>query len=112
MLDDHEPHLVWPEDQAWCLACEVDEEVEFTVDVPSPPPKLWLEPCLAPSGGLGTETRHRCTATPPSVPYPLSGYEGAAEARSKNHGAGNRRLAWQGCRYSGMSFQMSTAQRH
>jgi hypothetical protein len=26
-----EPHLVWPEDQAWCLACEVDEEVEFTV---------------------------------------------------------------------------------
>jgi len=26
-----EPHLVWPEDQAWCLACEVDEEVEFAV---------------------------------------------------------------------------------
>jgi hypothetical protein len=26
-----EPQLVWPEDQAWCLACEVDEEVEFTV---------------------------------------------------------------------------------
>jgi hypothetical protein len=26
-----EPHLVWPEDEAWCLACEVDEEVEFTV---------------------------------------------------------------------------------
>ncbi len=26
-----EPHLVWPEDHAWCLACEVDEEVEFTV---------------------------------------------------------------------------------
>jgi hypothetical protein len=26
-----EPHLVWPEDQAWCLACDVDEEVEFTV---------------------------------------------------------------------------------
>lgn len=26
-----EPHLVWPQDQAWCLACEVDEEVEFTV---------------------------------------------------------------------------------
>jgi len=25
-----EPHLVWPEDQAWCLACEVDEEIEFT----------------------------------------------------------------------------------
>jgi len=24
-----EPHLVWPEDQAWCLACE---EIEFTVD--------------------------------------------------------------------------------
>lgn len=26
-----EPHLVWPDDRAWCLACEVDEEVEFTV---------------------------------------------------------------------------------
>ncbi len=26
-----EPHLVWPDDQAWCLACEVDEEVKFTV---------------------------------------------------------------------------------
>jgi hypothetical protein len=26
-----EPQLVWPEDQAWCLACEVDEEIEFTV---------------------------------------------------------------------------------
>ncbi|WP_395657998.1 hypothetical protein [Nocardioides sp.] len=26
-----EPHLVWPEDRAWCLACEADEEIEFTV---------------------------------------------------------------------------------
>ena len=26
-----EPHFVWPEDRAWCLACDVDEEVEFTV---------------------------------------------------------------------------------
>jgi len=26
-----DPHLVWPEDRAWCLACEVDEEIEFTV---------------------------------------------------------------------------------
>ena len=26
-----DPHLVWPEDQAWCLACEADEEIEFTV---------------------------------------------------------------------------------
>jgi hypothetical protein len=26
-----EPHLVWPADHAWCLACEVDEEIEFTV---------------------------------------------------------------------------------
>lgn len=26
-----EPDLVWPEDHAWCLACEVDEEIEFTV---------------------------------------------------------------------------------
>ena len=25
------PHLVWPEGEAWCLACEVDEELEFTV---------------------------------------------------------------------------------
>ena len=22
---------MWPEDQAWCLACEVDEDIEFTV---------------------------------------------------------------------------------
>ena len=26
-----EPHLVWPKDHAWCVACEVDEEIEFTV---------------------------------------------------------------------------------
>jgi hypothetical protein len=26
-----EPHLVWPQDHTWCLACEVDEEIEFTV---------------------------------------------------------------------------------
>ena len=26
-----EPHLVWPKDEAWCLACEVDEEIEFSV---------------------------------------------------------------------------------
>lgn len=26
-----EPHLVWPEDRAWCLACDVDEDVAFTV---------------------------------------------------------------------------------
>ncbi len=26
-----EPHLTWPEDRSWCLACEVDEEIEFTV---------------------------------------------------------------------------------
>jgi hypothetical protein len=26
-----EPHLVWPEDRAWCVACEVDEELEFSV---------------------------------------------------------------------------------
>ena len=26
-----EPHLVWPEDHAWCVACDVDEEIEFTV---------------------------------------------------------------------------------
>lgn len=29
--DGTPPHLVWPADQAWCLACEVDEEIEFTV---------------------------------------------------------------------------------
>jgi hypothetical protein len=26
-----EPDLVWPDDHAWCLACDVDEEVEFSV---------------------------------------------------------------------------------
>lgn len=25
------PHLAWPADRAWCLACDVDEEVELTV---------------------------------------------------------------------------------
>jgi len=29
--DYQEPHLVWPEDRDWCLACEVDEEIEFSV---------------------------------------------------------------------------------
>ena len=28
---NQEPHLVWPADHAWCVACEVDEEIEFTV---------------------------------------------------------------------------------
>jgi hypothetical protein len=40
-----EPHLVWPEDQAWCLADEVDEEIA----------------CV-------TGNRLRCTATRPSLP--------------------------------------------
>jgi hypothetical protein len=31
-----EPQLVWPEDQAWCLACEVDEEIEFSVGCSGP----------------------------------------------------------------------------
>jgi len=26
-----EPHIVWPADRAWCVACEVDEEIEFSV---------------------------------------------------------------------------------
>ena len=26
-----EPHLVWPEDRSWLVACEVYEEIEFTV---------------------------------------------------------------------------------
>lgn len=26
-----EPHLVWPADRAWCVACDVDEEIEFSV---------------------------------------------------------------------------------
>lgn len=30
-LDWTPPHLAWPEDRSWCLACEVDEEIEFTV---------------------------------------------------------------------------------
>lgn len=27
-----EPHLVWPADRAWCLAFEVDEEIDCTDD--------------------------------------------------------------------------------
>lgn len=26
-----EPHFVWPKDRARCVACEVDEEIQFTV---------------------------------------------------------------------------------
>ncbi len=26
-----EPQLAWPQDRAWCVACEVDEEIEFSV---------------------------------------------------------------------------------
>ncbi|ROR90876.1 hypothetical protein [Nocardioides aurantiacus] len=26
-----EPDLVWPDDHSWCLACEVDEEIEFSI---------------------------------------------------------------------------------
>ena len=29
--EGQEPHLAWPADQAWFLACDVDEEIEFTV---------------------------------------------------------------------------------
>lgn len=28
---DMPPHLAWPQDRAWYLACEVDEDIEFTV---------------------------------------------------------------------------------
>jgi hypothetical protein len=42
-----EPHLVWPEDQAWCLADEVDEEIEFTVGCSEEASRLWLLPCRA-----------------------------------------------------------------
>lgn len=30
-IGGYPPHLAWPADQAWCLACEVDEEIAFTV---------------------------------------------------------------------------------
>jgi hypothetical protein len=55
---------VWPEDQAWCLACEVDEEIEFTVGCSLDVSKLWIEPCPVLSDGCTTGNRHRCTATP------------------------------------------------
>ncbi len=38
-----EPHLVWPEDRAWCLACDVDEEVEFTVGCASDAAQALIE---------------------------------------------------------------------
>ena len=58
-----EPHLVWPEDQAWCLACEVDEEIEFTVGCSVDAAQALAEPCPVLSDGFTTGTRHRCTAT-------------------------------------------------
>jgi hypothetical protein len=41
---EQEPHLVWPQDQAWCLACEVDEEIEFTVGCSAARPVRYGEP--------------------------------------------------------------------
>jgi hypothetical protein len=72
-----EPHLVWPEDQAWCLACEVDEELEFTVGCPTKPPKLWLAPCRALFDECAMENRLPCTATRPSANIALIGCERA-----------------------------------
>lgn len=62
-----EPHLVWPEDQAWCLACEVDEEIEFTVGVLSTQPKLC--PSLSPGqfAACGTASLRLRTASSASV---------------------------------------------
>ncbi|RMB58715.1 hypothetical protein EAX62_11280 [Tessaracoccus antarcticus] len=52
------PHLVWPEDRAWCLACEVDEEIEFApaqLHMPLPTPfRVGL-------GGWSTATTFRRT---------------------------------------------------
>jgi hypothetical protein len=53
-----EPHLVWPEDEAWCLACEVDEEIEFTGDPPRRPA------LIEPRGAI-----RRCTTGKPA-PFP------------------------------------------
>jgi len=47
-----EPHLVWPEDHAWCLACEVDEEIEFTV-------------------GCAVDAAHALAAAPPGAVRPV-----------------------------------------
>lgn len=41
--DQVPPHLVWPEDRAWCLACEVDEEIEFSVGCTNEAARALLE---------------------------------------------------------------------
>jgi hypothetical protein len=62
-----EPHLVWPEDQAWCLACEVDEEIEFTVGCSLDASQALTRTLPVLSDGCATGNRRRYTATPPSA---------------------------------------------
>lgn len=64
-----EPHLVWPDDQAWCLACELDEEIEFTVGGSSTPSTPWQGPFPELSDRCATARRLRCTATSKPVPH-------------------------------------------
>ena len=57
------PHLVWPEDQAWCLACEVDEEIEFTVGCYVDASQALAEPCRVLFDECATGSRLPCTAS-------------------------------------------------
>jgi hypothetical protein len=94
-----EPHLVWPEDQAWFLACEVDEEIEFTVGCSG-------EASQALAGALPGAVRRvrygeplRCTATRPSPSTRISsrvgrwpkGLAGRRSSRSARRGSVPRR---------------------
>jgi hypothetical protein len=55
---------VWPEDQAWCLARAVDEEIEFTVGCSLDASQALDRTLPVLSDGCTTGNRHRCTATP------------------------------------------------
>ena len=73
-----EPHLVWPEDQAWCLACEVDEEIEFTVGCTDAAAQALARSLPVGFDECGTENRRRSIATLPSACVPGSGYSASA----------------------------------
>ena len=62
-----EPHLVWPEDQAWCLACEVDEEIEFTVGCSVDASQALARTMPGAVRRVHYGEPHRCTATPPNA---------------------------------------------
>src|SRR5262249_12194521 len=61
-----EPHLVWPEDQAWCLPARSMRRSSSPWAVPMRRPRPWQKPSRALFDECVTGNRLRCTATRPS----------------------------------------------